>query len=66
MRSRLPECQRIESQSVDTTTARPPGLKTRYVSASAASTSATYSNTCTDTAASKLPSSAGSSVALPS
>jgi hypothetical protein len=50
---------RLLAQSTSHTTMRPPGRKTRRISASAAVESGTYSNTCTQSAASKLPSSTG-------
>ena len=47
-------CTDRVAQSTSHTTRRPPARKARYISASAAGTSATYSSTCTDSAASKL------------
>ena len=58
-------CRETVAQSTSHTTRRPPARKARYTSPSAAGTSATYSSTCTDRAASKLASSTGNEVAPP-
>ena len=65
MRAGSSECQVTVAQSTSHTTARPPGRSARWISASAPVASATYSSTCTHSAASKLASATGSAVASP-
>ena len=66
MRSGSSECQLTVAQSMSHTTTRPPGRSARCICASAAVGSATYSSTCTHSAASKSAASTGSAVASPS
>ena len=63
VRARSVVCMDTVAQSTSHTTRRPPARKARCNSTSAAGTSATYSSTCTDSAASKLAFSTGSEVA---